>query len=283
MRRSLGLCLAAFVALCGVGITQAKTPASVERTCPIGGEKIQSPVGTSDTHFESRPDGRPYGPNPLVPAAECPGNGFVVFDDQFTEAELTLMAAIVSSTEYQAMRKNETQHYRAWWLLEHSGRTDPARAAQVLLVASWETDEAPERKARYQKLFAGAAAAVERSPANADEWFWLNLRGANAARELGRFDIATERLDKIDRDQLLPRDDRQRKSARHLIDGLRALIKERNTASEPLHLIPIGVAASHCLDGKAEPSERAKCADPKLAAATRRLNDRRARSAGNSR
>jgi hypothetical protein len=243
----------------------------VERTCPIGGEKFESFEMVSNSHFGARPDGKPYGPTPIVPLVECRDNGFLFFDEAISESELALLAPIVAGAEYQTMRHTETDHYRAWWLLIHSGRNDPVLVASLLLTASWEADEAPERKARYQGIFAGAAAAIERSPENAGEWFWLNLRGANALRELGRYDAAGERLDMIDQPGVLPPNAEERAGARSLIDGLRALIRERNSVSEPLRLVPLDVAARLCLDDLAAPSEKARCGEPDIRAAMARI------------
>lgn len=274
-RWSIGLGLAVSAV---VGLSYATTYAPVLRTCPIGGEKFEGYEMMSNSYFGERPDGKPYSPTPVRPIPECPKNGFVIFDKALTPAELARLTPLIETAEYRALREAETQYYRAWWLLSRSGRNDAYLEAEFLLTASWESDEEPDRKVRYQTAFVAAASSLVRDSNNSENWFWLNLRAANALRELGRFNEAAARLDSLDREEILPRDKAPLAGARFWIDGLRGLVQKRNRASEPLALMPPRMVARQCLDGVVDPAERALCDDAEIAQAMREVSEARAAS-----
>lgn len=255
VRTAIGLGL---LLLACAATSRATTYVPVKLTCPIGGEKFDGYAMASNTYMGQRPDGRPYSPSPIPPIKECPGNGFVIFDDKLAKADKAVLAPIVASAEYQAMRATETRHYRAWWLKSRIGR-DPFALASSLMVAGWESDDDPSRKARYQSAFAEAAMALSRDDANADDWFWLRLRAANALRELGRFDAAAALIDALEQPGLLPTEADQRAGAVRLIAGLRALITDRNTAAEPTNLIPPRMAIERCKERGLSPAEASAC------------------------
>lgn len=254
---------------CLTQLSQATTFAPVSRTCPIGGEKFKSSEMMSNSYFGERPDGKPYSPMPVSPIPECPKNGFLLFDEDFSKPEIATLTAIVDSNEYQTMRNTETPYYRAWWLLSHSGRNNRIAEASLLLRASWETDEMPDRKRRYQAAFVSATTALVPGEAQDTRWFWLNLRASNALRELGDFDAASALLDRLDRDELLPINREERQGARRLIEGLRILVKDRSIASEPLALVPNQIAVYLCKDGRVDAAERERCSEPDMVAAVR--------------
>lgn len=240
---------------------QATTTIEQEFTCPVGGEKFASSVIASHTSWGQRPDGRRYGTLPIHPIVECPGNGFLLFEETFTPEDIAVLEPLVASAEYQAMRSAETPNYRVWWLRSKLAR-DPLDLTSSLLRASWESDHGIARKARYQAAFVAAATALQRTDADAQTWFWFNARAANALRELGRFDEAVALLDRIDRPDILPTDPDQREGARSLIDGLRKLVAEQNPAAEPANLIPPREAAIRCVVPQAalSASEQSACA-----------------------
>ena len=198
-------------------------------TCPIGGEVFEDYVIGSFSSFGQRPDGRAYGTLPVYPLVECPGNGFLLFEKEFTAEEAALLTPAVGSAEYQAMRQSETSYYRAWWLMRALGRP-PEALASALLAASWESDDDAPRKARYQRAFVEAADQI--SP-TAEDWFYYNLRAANALRELARFEDAEHRLRVLEASDAWPADPDERGGARFLFDGLRLLVAESNSHAEP--------------------------------------------------
>lgn len=235
-------------------------------SCPIGGEKFKSQVVASNSTFGARPDGMPYSPLPIYPLIECPKNGFILFDETFTPAEISQLEPLVASAEFQAMRTTETPHYRAWWLMRAVGR-DAHALTGALLQATWEAGSNGALKTRYQAAFVEAAQALEHKPGKEQAWFWLNLRAANALRELGRFDAAREALDQIDKPELLPAEQEGRATARWLISGLRALATEGNRVAEPANLIPRYPAEERCKASDLSASEIAACEKLKSQAA----------------
>jgi hypothetical protein len=212
-----------------------------------------------------RPDGRRYGTTPIIPLTECPKNGFVYFDEKFSPTEKQKLTPLVLGSEYQAMRKTETPHYRAWWLMERLGR-DAYDRAYMLLVSSWEADDNPQLKTRYQQSFIDAVGALSWSEEKRDDWFWINLRAANALRELGRFAQSDVLLAGLDKPEKLPKDPDALKGARFLIDGLRQLNAEKNPAREPTNLIPARMAVDRCVGQPSalSPAEKKACSGPDL-------------------
>jgi hypothetical protein len=235
-------------------------------TCPIGGEVFEDYVIGSYTSWGQRPDGKLYGTLPVYPIVECPGNGFPIFDDELTPAELAVLTPLVESSRFQAMRESETPHYRAWWLMKALQRP-PAILAVRLLMASWETDEDPSRKQRYQREFLAAAAEIPAT--EGEDWFWLNLRAANALRELARFEEAAALLARLEGGDAWPTDADEIEAARYLIDGLAALVGEGNVHPEPANLIPPQMAVERCtteFTGLTD-TERVACSSPAYLAA----------------
>ncbi len=170
-----------------------------------------------------------------------------LFKEKFSRAELAPLEPAILSAEFQTMRKIETSRYRIWWLQRKLGVT-PYDSASTLLMASWETDDDPVRKQRYQKQFVESALALERDPKLGDDWFWLTLRAANALRELGRFGEMEAALQRIDQQEMLPVDDEEREAARTLIGGLRVLASEENRRADPANLIPVTEAIFVCVE-----------------------------------
>lgn len=226
--------------------------------CPVGGEKFEASVVGSSTSWGQRPDGRAYGTLPIWPMVECPGNGLLLFDEEFSVEDVAKLTPLVASAEYQAMRASESPHYRSWWLQKNLGR-DAYALAGNLLAASWEVDHDPAAKARYQQAFVTASQTLPWSEAKKGPWFWLHLRAANALRELSKFDESAALLAMIDRPDRLPTEADELKGARWMIDGLAALNADRNPASEPANLIPAMMAVERCAAGGVSRAEETAC------------------------
>ena len=240
---------------------KATTFDSQEFVCPVGGEKFTADVIASMTSWGQRPDGRRYGTTPIVPLPECPQNGFVFIGEEFTEAEVDKLTPLVLGSEYQALRKTDTLRYRAWWLMDKLGQ-DSFDMAFTLLAASWETDEDLSRKERYQRQFIDAAQKLPWSEEKREDWFWANVRAANALRELGQFDDSNALLESLDTPSKRSKDEEGQKWAAALISGLKQLNAELNRSLEPTNLIPAMVAATRCQERAAHltPVEISACA-----------------------
>jgi hypothetical protein len=124
-------------------------------------------------------------------------------------------------------------------------------------------------------MFVEAAAKLPWAEDKRSDWFWLNLRAANALRELGEFDKSRDLLAGLDSPSRLPTDADEIKGARMLIDGLKALNSERNAALEPANLIPQTEAAFQCAMRSAEltPTEIKVCASPEVQKAVETLKE----------
>ena len=229
---------------------RAQAPASVKMNCPIGGEPFDFAPVPSGTALGERPDGKPYGsrvaPSPLP---ECPDNGRVLYKDYEPE-EAAKLEPLIASEAYRALQQSDTQYYRAYWLMKEMG-VAPERYLIALLQAGWEADAKPELRARYLAELAEASAAVEPRPADLN-WIGMEGRSINALRELGRFDEALERLDKLPMEALDAPTGAQAEALKRwsqYLLNLRAALERKDSSSEPLDMIPRAVALARCLDG----------------------------------
>jgi len=258
------ICLPAMPASAGMPV-----PATAK--CPVGGKSFTYTTTASYSIWGYRPDGKPYGSWDFpLEMPKCPGNGLVVFD-QFTKEETERLKTLVESAEYRAIRDSETSYFLAAWLMKGLGRP-PINIAWMTVQASWQADDRPELKKRYQALYVDQIRALTRSGDGVD-WLLMQARAVNGLRELGRFDEAKALLATLDLKSLdVPIPERKTEAvpgsiARRVLNDdeveaaerkraflnqfkeLGALIEARNSASEPLHMIPMREAAERCRNG----------------------------------
>jgi hypothetical protein len=238
-------------------------------TCPIGGETFDYQQPVSSAALGMRPDGRPYGTSAApAPLPECPGNGLIFYKD-YTDDEVKTLGPLVASDEYRAMRKTDTQYYRAYWLMRQMG-VGPEDYLWALLQATWEAEGKPELRARYLAELASASAKVPPNPADMD-WIGMEARSIDALRELGRFDEAAARLAKV---PLAPLDVRvpegagasaqEAKAKRNwftFFQQLKAAIARKDASIEPFDMIPPSIALGYCIDRASglDDNQRAFC------------------------
>ena len=177
------------------GSAAASIPIPVSKICPIGGEKFEYYETAAYTVFGQRPDGKPYGtwefPDPLP---ICPSNKLVLFDD-FTADEIVQLELIVRSPDFQQMNDTQTSYYRAYKLARELGR--PLQQQRNLLhQAIWETDENDKRRSAYFENYLELAEELKADTVSLDQ-AWQEMSYVNAHRELARFDIAGQRLQKL--------------------------------------------------------------------------------------
>jgi hypothetical protein len=229
-------------------------------TCPIGGASFDYVVPVAAPPLGERPDGKPYGTAAPTPLPECPSNGLVLYKD-YTQAEVAKLEPLVGSDAYQALRKADTQYYRAYWLMKEMGV--PQRLQLLaLLEAGWEADGKAELRARYLAEFAEASAKAERRPEDLN-WIGMEARAVNALRELGRFDEAKARLDGIPLKSLdvkvpdgaatdpAAREARVRRAWLAFLTNMGPAIARKDSTPEPFDLLPRSVALGRCLDPSA--------------------------------
>lgn len=278
MRSILGSALALLIA--APGAAQAGMPMKVKEKCAVGGERFTYTTTPSYTTWGARPDGKPYGSWTFpMELPVCPKNGLVMYRE-FSKGELARLPALLATPEFIDLRPAETPYYRAAWLAK---ALDPSSTdhAWLLLSASWEADADAVRKARYQSEFAAAAAAAPARPQEIG-WFALQVRAANALRELGRFDDASVALDALPRDVVAPKSsadsdtindaEANKLGWRTMVEQLERLVARRDASSEPLDAIPEDIASAYCVGGEDLPKrDDPYCGDAKLAEPIARL------------
>lgn len=264
------ICVSAWVSvLAAVSLTSAPSSATTfveeDFVCPIGGEKFTASVVASNSGFGARPDGKPYSPLPVYPVTECPDNGFLIFKKEWTDDELAALEEAIKTEEFQRIRKEETTYYRLWWLQKQING-DAVTLASNLMVAGWETDFNLPRKQRYQQAFVDAVSATAKVD-NAEDWFWLNLRAANAQRELGQFDKSQAAFANLETEIAIAGDEETQSYVKEYIGGQISLIADQNTASEPANLVGESNAAMRCAVFEAEltASEKPICSSETVA------------------
>lgn len=250
----------------------AGMPVPATARCPVGGKSFTYTTTASYSIWGYRPDGKPYGSWEFpMEIPKCPGNGLVIFD-KFTDEETDRLKTLVESAEYRAMRDSETSYFLAAWLMKGLGRP-PINIAWMTVQASWQADDRPELKRRYQTLYVDRIRALTRSGDGVD-WLIMQARAVNGLRELGRFDEAKALLASLDLKPLdvpIPEEKtgkatpsglgrsvlnyeeiqaaRRKRDFLNQFKELAALIEARNPSSEPLHMIPMREAAERCRNG----------------------------------
>ena len=134
---------------------------------------------------------RPAGDHVIATTFVCP-NGFIMYKESFSEAELTRLAAIIETPAYRAAMESHTTYYLFALLTE--GMEDPDDELwAITLQASWQADDcAPHLYAEY----AGKALAATEDQIAATDDFRATLEfvAANLHRRLGDFAAAGEAL-----------------------------------------------------------------------------------------
>ncbi len=257
--------------------------------CPVGGKSFKYMALASITHWGRLPDGMPLGSGIFpTPPPKCPDNALVMYRD-FTSAEIKSLNAFVNSDGYRALiTSSETTYYLAWRTAKHLGDAD---AVWLLLQASWEAkniDPESERAKRYNSEFAEAASQAPKTPVSF-EAIALQMRRANALRELGRFEAAEAARIAISIPDSLGGNEEDananRKGWRDTIAALGAVIARRDPSRTPIDMMGSREAASRCLEAefakkqKMSPPppltafEQGWCARPELAEDLNRLRE----------
>ncbi|RVT93989.1 hypothetical protein [Sphingomonas crocodyli] len=246
----------------------AGMPVPVKMKCAVGGEAFTHITTASYTIFGRRPDGKPFGSwhFPLdIPV--CPGNGLVMFQEEFSADEVKTLKVLISSPEYRAMRDRDTSYYKAAWLMRSLGRS-PIDVAWKVVQASWQADGDIPLKQRYQAEYAAAITALPRDDQSID-WMLMQARAGNAYRELERFDEAKAVLDGLPLASLdVPVPAQSRNAAGEVENGkaiedaenrrgilryvkdVRDLADRRNASSQPVRMASPRLAAELCVNGK---------------------------------
>jgi hypothetical protein len=245
--------------LAPLGGAPAQSLAKTTMTCPIGGGTFDYAPAVVRPSDGERPDGKPYGVAAPPRLPECPGNGLVLYKDYSAE-EVAKLEPLIASDAYRKLLTEGTQYYRAYWLMKEMG-LPPENYLWALLQASWEADGNPELRQRYLAELAEASGRVAPRPARLN-WIGMEGRAINALRELGRFEEALARLDKVpvkslavaapaaDDQSAAAREARIRRGWHQYFTQMRVVLGRRDTSLEPLELLPRSLAFGQCLAGE---------------------------------
>ncbi len=199
-RRTLAALLLAGAILLPPATALSLTTVEEDFICPLDGTTSRRTVVTSYTVFDTRLDFRPVGallsPPPI---AVCRSNGFVLYQEGFTEAELVRLRAIVASDEYRTLRAENGDWFMAGYLAERMG-TPPAETHWMYLYAAWADEESDRaRSERYLSLaFERFVLAERATSAGSRDWWIARWMQIEIHRRLGRFEEADRLLEATD-------------------------------------------------------------------------------------
>lgn len=202
MRKMVMAALAAGV-LTAVGAPAAAgTPVRVETVCPVDGKKFTWTTTASYSTWGMELDGKPIGSwhFPMT-IPQCPDSKFPVYQEEWTDDQKATIRALVATPEYAAVR-DEASYYLLRFVAERLQPADaeePVAAGWLLLQATWQVRDEPERYARYARELVEAVDAE--LPAlkgeDMDGWWFFQLATANVQRQAGDFAGAAARLDSL--------------------------------------------------------------------------------------
>lgn len=178
----------------------ALTTAEEDFICPLDGTTSQRTIVMSYTVFDTRLDFRPVGalmsPPPI---AVCQSNGFVLYQEDFTEDQLVQLREIVASDEYKTLRAENGDWFMAGYLAERMGMA-PAETHWMYLYAAWADEESdPVRSQRYLSLAFERFVLAERATSTGSrDWWVARWMQIEIHRRLGRFEEADRLLEATD-------------------------------------------------------------------------------------
>ena len=180
----------------------ALVPEAVERQCPLDGTKFESWVMRSGTVFCVRLDLKRVGPIAEPPGLhECPEDGFVWYDDDFSPSELASIRPWLESGDYEKLVENESPHYRLARIYERLGR-DPGMISREYRRAAWEVEKV--EPAKYPRTLRLALNRLRQSSDGGPEASLTGLErerrdllAGELERQLGEFESARVRFESM--------------------------------------------------------------------------------------
>lgn len=181
------------------GPAYALMPYGAEFACPIGGGKFFAQLVGTYTQTGMRLDLRPLGPLIApMPLPVCPDNGFVMYRETFSEAEIDRLKPLVLSDDYRRLRAEHTDYYMVAYLRDKMG-ADRLTLAYLYLQASWEAEEQRSALlANYRSLaLDNFEAFLKLDNSRSEQWWTAAVLVAELDRLLGRFDAAQAQLEQL--------------------------------------------------------------------------------------
>ena len=183
-------------------VSAEEMPITVE--CPLGGGVANGIETLAMYTRDAGLDGRPYGNHTEVhPPPECVDNGFIVYKDDFTEAELLHVEKYVLSKEYQTMWSTGVpEFYRLAKIYEYL-ELPISGYAYFYLIATW--NDYVYQKDRYEyyareaiRAFVAAIKQMESSAqGHSERYVEFHYLLVELYRRVREFDNAQEKLDWI--------------------------------------------------------------------------------------
>lgn len=198
-------------------------------TCPLDGKTFTYQAVVSYSQFGMQLDMRPIGALVApIPMPVCRDSGFVIYRDDFNDAEISASRRLVQSPEYLALRGSETDYFVAAY---QAGKLDEDawEIAILTLQATWEVQENPKKYKHYAALALTRLEEAGKNFAHAGEtgeqWWTVKLLVVNFHRRLGELDEAARLLAE------LPYADEPEESGYRVVgERLAALIARRESA-----------------------------------------------------
>lgn len=246
----IGCARAALLVACGLvflagpaGRAEALTTYDVEVVCPIDGKPFTTQMVAAYRSTGIRLDLKPLGDVIApYPYPVCPGNGFVMYQNKFSDDELTALKTIVSSPAYQQARREHTDRYMVAFVKERLGSTRYERG-HLYLQASWEAErDRPALLDQYRSLsLENFDTYLKRDDSHTADWWTASILAAELERLLGHFEAAEARLDKLPL-ELIAKSGLDDAFLRSLIREIRLHARLRNSAPEEMRETIVGAA-----------------------------------------
>lgn len=213
--------------------TTASTSYEITITCPIDNQPFKTiMVGSyfqSGMRLDFKPTGALVAPYPYP---VCPGNGFVMYQNAFSDGELTAIRPIVLSDEYRRLRTENTDYFMIAYVKQRLG-ANQYDLGNTYLRASWEAESsAPTRIDEYRKL---AREAFDNFLAGkrtrTEEWWTASVLATEMDRLLGNFNAVELRISRLpiaEMGALHP-------DLRTVLDQIRMHARQHNLAPQQMH------------------------------------------------
>lgn len=202
MRKVMLAAVAAGLLTAAAAPTTAGIPIRVETVCPVDDQKFTWTTTASYSTWGMELDGKPIGSwhFPMT-IPQCPDSKFPVYQEEWTAAEKAAIRALVATPEYAAV-KDEASYYLLRFVAERlmpADAEEPVDDGWLLLQATWQVRDDPDRYARYagELVRAVDAAGPALKSEEVENWWFFNLATANVQRQAGDFAGASARLDML--------------------------------------------------------------------------------------
>ncbi len=216
-RGVLAIAVLALSALCAA---HAATEGEEDFICPVDGVAFTQKLPPAGTALGYMLDMQPFGDiQTPAPLPVCPRNGFVIYKDTFSAAEMDKAIAVLGQPEY----KKAPTHYRAYLLMQKIGEPLESQL-RMLQEASWNGPDSY----REQVLRLLAPVLAQDKLTDKARLHHLLLK-AEFERRLGRFAQAQQTLQQAE--SLKPG---SLKFYSDIIQCQRSLMQQNNRKTAPM-------------------------------------------------